>query len=277
MADALRRAKDEAPPEPGFWDSLGNALSGMLGDLQSLAGKVWQWTNDHAADIAKVGDIFSKVSAVLGIVALACAPIEPLGAILGAAAGITSLGALATQGLAKAAGANVSWTTLGLDAVGSLPFLGPLAQGTKVATAGIDAAQAASRAANIAGRLGEGVGAADGLISGGKLGPRLLAAGVSKFVNGATIGSGGFNRALGLLDTVGSSGAGAKLGLGGLAGMAGHAIDPASAVARGIDIGIDGTKTAASIGYDALHGSGGNPPPPAGSTFNSRVAARSGT
>jgi hypothetical protein len=41
-----------------------------------------------------------------------------------------------------------------------------------------------------------------------------------------------------------------------LSGLAGKAIDSLSNLGRGIDLGIGATKTAGSIGYDALHGSG---------------------
>lgn len=283
VADALRRATDEAPPEPGFLESLGNALSGMLGAVESLAGKVWQWTKDHAQDIAKVGDILNKISAVLGVAALVCAPIEPLGAILGAAAGITSVAAFATQGLAKAAGANVSWTTLGLDAAGAIPFLGVAAKGAKIAQVGVDTATAVSRAnepvtglgaAAVKGGKGmslmrSGLHAVDGGVVGvaGKgLKSKLLAGGVSKFVNGQVVGVGGLNKVL-------------KFGgkIPGMSGLVSHAIDPMSAMGRGIDIAIGSVKSTASISYDVFHGGGGSHPAPAGSTFSSRVAARSGS
>lgn len=283
VADALRKAKDEAPQEPGLLDRLGDTLSSLMGDVSSLANKVWQWTKDHAADIAKVGDLLSKISAVLGVIALATAALEPVGAIFGAAAGLTSLGALAASGLAKAAGdKDVSWGTLGIDAVGALPFIGPLAKGAKVAQAGVDAATALGRASDLAGSLGDGAkvvvsGSLDAAestigVAGTDMGSRLLAAGATKFINGATVGSGGFNTVVTNLAKFGP-----KVGLSGLAGLADKAIDPMSSIARGIDVGINAAKTGGSLIYSALSGSSDNPPQPAGTTFSGVLRARSGS
>ncbi|HWE91279.1 MAG TPA: hypothetical protein VG317_17595 [Pseudonocardiaceae bacterium] len=122
IADALRRAKDEAPPEPGWLDSLGDALGGLLNDVKSLAGKVWQWTKDHAADIAKVGDILSKIGGVLAIVAAATSWIPVVGEVTAAAALGVNAAALAAHGLAKLAGdKDVGWGTLATDALGLIP------------------------------------------------------------------------------------------------------------------------------------------------------------
>jgi hypothetical protein len=286
IADALRKAKDEAPEEPGLLSSLGDALNSLLGDVSSMASKAWQWTKDHAADIADVGNVLSKISAVLGVIALATAAFEPVGAIFGAAAGLISLGALAASGLAKAAGdKDVSWGTLGIDAVGALPFLGPLAKGANVATAGIDGATALSRATDLAGSLGDGAkvvvsGSLDAAktaidsagVVGTDLSSRLLAAGATKFINGATIGSGGFNTVVTNLAKFGP-----KVGLSGLAGLADKAVDPLSSVAHGIDVGVNAAKTGGSLIYSALHGSSDNPPQPAGTTFSGALRARSGS
>jgi hypothetical protein len=191
--------------------------------------------------------------------------------------------ALAASGLAKAAGdKNVGWGTLGIDAIGALPFLGPLAKGTEVAQAGIDGATALSRANEVADGLGAGVKATEtGLhaiagstvkIVGEGFVPKLLAAGTSKFINGATIGTAGFNKVVNGLATLGP-----KVGLSGLAGLASKAIDPLSSVARGIDIGIDTAKTGGSIAYSALTGGGNSQPQSAGATFSGRLRARSGS
>ncbi len=256
-------------------DRLGDALSSLLGDVSSLANKAWQWTKDHASDIAEVGNLLSKISAVLGVIALATAAFEPVGAIFGAAAGLTSLGALAASGLAKAAGdKNVSCGTLGIDAIGSLPFLGPLTSGTKVAAAGIDGATAFSRATEAAKGLGAKTAIAGSTIRivGEGFVPKLLAAGTSKFINGATIGTGGFNLIVSRLAQIGP-----KVGLSGLAGLADKAIDPLSSVARGIDIDIDAVKTGGSIAYSFLTADGNSQPPSAGATFSGRLRARSGS
>jgi DNA repair ATPase RecN len=60
VADALRRAKDEAPEEPGLFDRIGE----MFGDL--IDG-----IKEHADVIAKIGEVLSKIGNVLSIGAIA--------------------------------------------------------------------------------------------------------------------------------------------------------------------------------------------------------------
>ncbi|MFE2063183.1 enoyl-CoA hydratase/isomerase family protein [Streptomyces sp. NPDC059467] len=113
----LDKAADIAPDEPGFWDKLGHGIA----DAWDATGK---WLEDHADLIKMVGDILSDLTAVLALLAIITLPFEPLGAIFGAAAILTSGLALLSHSIAMAAGADVSWMTLGTDALGLLPGIG---------------------------------------------------------------------------------------------------------------------------------------------------------
>ncbi|AJE82686.1 hypothetical protein SLNWT_2310 [Streptomyces albus] len=125
IAEELDKAGDIAPDEPGLFDKIGNAFKSAA-----------DWVKDHADLIKLVGDLLSDLTAILGLLAILTLPFEPLGAIFGTAALITGGLALGAHSLAKLAGADVSWTTLGLDAVGLLPGLGLFSKGAKVAKTG---------------------------------------------------------------------------------------------------------------------------------------------
>ncbi|MEC3978190.1 WXG100 family type VII secretion target [Amycolatopsis sp. H20-H5] len=121
VAAALRKAKDEAPEEPGWLDKLGDTISKMVDGIKDLAGKAWDWVKEHADLIAKIGDVLSTISSVLGVVALATSWIPGVDAVTAAAAIGVSAAAVGTKLLAKAAGADVSWGSIGMDAVGIIP------------------------------------------------------------------------------------------------------------------------------------------------------------
>ncbi|MEU6274429.1 enoyl-CoA hydratase/isomerase family protein [Streptomyces populi] len=131
----LDKAADIAPNEPGFWDKLGHGIA----DTWDATG---QWIKDHADLIAFIGDLLSDLTAILGLLAIITIPFEPLGAIFGAAALMTSGLALLTHSIAMAAGGDVSWMTMGTDALGLLPGIGLFSKGVKVA----EVATAAERA-----------------------------------------------------------------------------------------------------------------------------------
>ncbi|WAX78600.1 enoyl-CoA hydratase/isomerase family protein [Streptomyces sp. KMM 9044] len=154
----LDKAADIAPSEPGFWGKLGQGIT----DAWDATG---EWLKEHADLIKVIGDVLSDVTAVLGMLAIVTLPFPPLAAIFGTAALIGAGLSLAAHGVAKAAGADVSWAQLGLDAVGLLPGIGMFSKGVKV----IGAAQAATTA----GRLGKGfeatkIGSSRVLLSSGK-------------------------------------------------------------------------------------------------------------
>lgn len=141
VSKELDKAGDIAPDEPGFWDKLGKGIEGAW-------DATGDWIKDHADVFKAIGDLLSLASGVLGLLAIITAPFEPLGAIFAVAAMITSGAALLTHLVAKAAGADVSWTEIGFDALGVLP-------GVKGLTGSAELAKGANAAARAA-ELGEG-------------------------------------------------------------------------------------------------------------------------
>jgi hypothetical protein len=139
ISKELDKAGDIAPDEPGFWDKLGKGIEGAW-------DATGDWLKEHADLIKQIGDILSNVSAVLGMLAIITLPFPPLAAIFGTAALITSGLSLAAHGVAMAAGADVSWLTLGTDALGLLPGIGMFGKGVKVAGATAEAAHTAAAA-----------------------------------------------------------------------------------------------------------------------------------
>ncbi|RJQ89648.1 putative T7SS-secreted protein [Amycolatopsis panacis] len=121
VAAALRKARDEAPDEPGLFDRIGDALGKVAEGIKDLAGKAWDWVQQHADIIAAIGDVLSTVGNVLGVVALATSWIPGVNAVTAAAAVGVSAAATGTKLLAKAAGADVSWGSIGMDAIGIIP------------------------------------------------------------------------------------------------------------------------------------------------------------
>lgn len=160
IAGELQHAGNMAPSPPGWLDSL-------FHDVTSGWDDTVDWVKDHADAIKLFSDLMSDASAVLQILAIITAPFEPLGAIFETAALLTGAIALLSALLAKAAGANESWTTIGMDALAVLPGLGGAAKamsGTvKIAETGakvVDAMAATARVEKIgigAAKLGGGV------------------------------------------------------------------------------------------------------------------------
>ncbi|RCW45152.1 hypothetical protein DFQ14_103116 [Halopolyspora algeriensis] len=130
---ALRRAADEAPKKPGLLERLGDALEQLGQSISDAAGQAWQWIQDHADIIAKVGDVLSTVGTVLSVVAAATSWIPGVNAVTACAAVGVSAAAMGTHALAKAAGADVSWSKMAFDAVGMIPG-GGAAKGGLAAT-----------------------------------------------------------------------------------------------------------------------------------------------
>ncbi|MEU4049200.1 enoyl-CoA hydratase/isomerase family protein [Streptomyces olivaceus] len=152
ISKELDKAGDLAPNEPGFWDKLGKGIS----DAWDATG---DWLKEHADLIKAIGDVLSDITAVLGMLAIATLPFPPLAAIFGTAALIGSGLTLATHGVAMAAGADVSWATIGLDAVGLMPGIGMFGKGIKVAGKTVDAAEGAAKSTTSL--LGKGFKAKD--------------------------------------------------------------------------------------------------------------------
>lgn len=89
--------------------------------VSDAAGQAWQWTKEHADVIAQVGDVLSSVGTALGVVALATCWIPGVNGVTAGLAMGVSAAALGVHALAKAAGANVPWSKMGMDALGSIP------------------------------------------------------------------------------------------------------------------------------------------------------------
>lgn len=138
ISKELDKAADIAPDEPGFWEKLGKNIA----DAWDATG---DWLKDHADLIKAIGDALSNITAVLGMLAIATLPFPPLAAIFGTLALIGSGLSLAAHGIAMASGADVSWTTIGLDAVGLLPGIGMFGKGIKVAAKHADEAESLAK------------------------------------------------------------------------------------------------------------------------------------
>jgi hypothetical protein len=160
----LDKAGDIAPDKPGLFSRIVHGVENAWNDTI-------QWVKDHADLIKLIGDLLSDLSGILAVLAIITAPFEPLGAIFATAAVVASAAALVTHLIAKAAGADVSWISIGFDALGAIPGIGAFAKGAKVAEGSVAAARAVE--------LGEGfrgvttvsrnfVGKAGELIAGGK-------------------------------------------------------------------------------------------------------------
>ncbi|WP_028805087.1 hypothetical protein [Streptomyces sp. 142MFCol3.1] len=198
----LDKAADIAPDEPGFWDKLGHGIA----DAWDATG---EWIKDHADLIAFIGDLLSDLTAILGLLAIITIPFEPLGAIFGAAALLTSGLALLSHSIAKAAGADVSWMEMGTDALGLLPGIGLFGKGVKVATKataaeralmfgkGMQGTELAAGARNLfaTGELAQKVEGGLPL-----LGKRIVLGGSFKEIGFISSGSGTMNRLAGLAE-----------------------------------------------------------------------------
>ncbi|MFF0725509.1 putative T7SS-secreted protein [Streptomyces sp. NPDC004134] len=138
----LDGAGDIAPDEPGLFDRIASGVSDVLGDALD-------WVQDHADLIKAIGDVLSYVTAALTVLAIATAPFPPIGAAFASAALVYAGLTLLTHGVAKAAGADVSWATLGLDALGVLPGVGLFSKGIKIVGRGV----AEARVAQLGGRF----------------------------------------------------------------------------------------------------------------------------
>ncbi|WP_230396361.1 DUF4407 domain-containing protein, partial [Streptomyces blattellae] len=63
VASRLRKATESAPPDPGFWERLGD-------QFQKLGHAIQEWCARHKDLLKTIGDWLSNISAVLGILAL---------------------------------------------------------------------------------------------------------------------------------------------------------------------------------------------------------------
>lgn len=125
VADALDKARELAPDEPGLIDGALEAIGGLLEDVGNAildgAQEVWNFVEDHANLIAKLSDVVADISTMVGVVA-DWVPGLP-GAALDAVSMGLSMGALQGHTLAMSAGGDVAPETIALDIMGTVPFL----------------------------------------------------------------------------------------------------------------------------------------------------------
>lgn len=130
IAELVDRARELAPDEPGLFskalDEIGEWAAEQYNDLlditESVIQDVGDFIEDNANAIANVSDVIGDVSTMIGAAGdvLNCIPVvgqiadQALNSISG------TLGAVALVGHvgAKAAGADVPWETIGIDAAG---------------------------------------------------------------------------------------------------------------------------------------------------------------
>ncbi|MFF7067441.1 putative T7SS-secreted protein [Streptomyces pseudovenezuelae] len=132
-AEAIRRAAEGAPDEPGLFDRFMDALDGLGDKIKDLASDVWKWIQEHADTIYEIGDWLGYASAACDVLAVVFSE-TVIGAIAFEAIGmVLNGGALAFHGVGWAAGSKKgNWTDIGLDLAGFIPF-GDLARVGKVA------------------------------------------------------------------------------------------------------------------------------------------------
>ncbi|SOD65856.1 hypothetical protein SAMN06297387_12385 [Streptomyces zhaozhouensis] len=128
---ALSAAADDAPPEPGLFESIGNAVADIVDFLTDP--NTWKLIGDIFADIAAVVGVICLAVAVIGLfvasggtAALILGAIGTIGGYIGLGAGAAGL---LFHGMAMAGGAEgVTWETIGFDlitvATGGLGVMG---------------------------------------------------------------------------------------------------------------------------------------------------------
>jgi len=129
VSHELHKAGDIAPDKPGLLHRIAHSVEGAWNDTVA-------WVKDHADLIKMLGDMLSALTGILAAIAIFTAPFEPIGAIFAGAALISGAATLATHLVAMAAGADVSWLTLGMDVVSVFPGIGGFAKGAKLAKFG---------------------------------------------------------------------------------------------------------------------------------------------
>jgi hypothetical protein len=115
-AATIRQAADAAPPEPGFWEKVGDALGDAAEWVAAIPGKVDKWIEENKYLIKAVGDFLSDLALVVGTVSLFLPP--PADVIGLGISGVLALGAMGAHGLAWAYGAEgINALTLVTDGV----------------------------------------------------------------------------------------------------------------------------------------------------------------
>ena len=129
-----RQPRSRTPPGWSTWSgtrphdvvhAVSDVVSRSVGIVKSTVTQATTWIKKHNQIIGKIGSFLSNVSGDLALAGLVIAPIPGLDAltpVLEGAALATSLGALATQGVARAAGdQNITVGDLLGDSLGAIP------------------------------------------------------------------------------------------------------------------------------------------------------------
>ncbi|MFG2467339.1 putative T7SS-secreted protein [Streptomyces canus] len=158
-AEAIRRAAEGAPDKPGLFDRFMDAIKGLGDKIKDLAGDLWEWIQEHADTIYKIGDWLGMAAAACDVLAIVFSETVIGAAVFEIAGRILNAGALGLHAVGWAAGAKKgSWVDIGLDIAGFVPF-GDLLRGGKVAMGAwkgveiaADSFKATERIAEIAGK-----------------------------------------------------------------------------------------------------------------------------
>lgn len=131
-AEAVRRAAERAPDQPGLFDRFLDGLNGLGDAIEELAGDIWEWVQQHADTIYEIGDWLGWASAACDVLAVIFSE-TIVGAVAFEAIGmVLNGGALAAHAIGWAAGSKKgNWLDIGLDIAGFVPF-GDLARVGKV-------------------------------------------------------------------------------------------------------------------------------------------------
>jgi uncharacterized protein YukE len=121
---------DDLKNDDSFW-----------GKLKKLGGKIVE-------ALEKIAPVLRKVAAVLGVAAALLCWVPVLGEVLAGAALVVSAASLAVDLTLKAAGKDVSWKDIGMDAIGVIPF-GKAARLARSARPAAEGAGAAAKAKNL--------------------------------------------------------------------------------------------------------------------------------
>ncbi|WBB57807.1 hypothetical protein O7599_19190 [Streptomyces sp. WMMC500] len=156
VAERLHSAMKIAPNEPGLLDKLGDAigdLGNVLGGLVEAVGDmldaVADWIKEHA-------DWITVLAAVVGIAAIFFPGLALLAFALSAVAFLAHASKYGISGLFPPSRDNIgNWLTLGGDALGMVPGIGPVARG---AVTGLRAARGTAGVASSV-RVGISTGA----------------------------------------------------------------------------------------------------------------------
>ncbi|AEF41428.1 hypothetical protein [Hoyosella subflava] len=124
-ATELDRAAALAPDAPGLFERVGAEFGRILDTLLKAPQFAWEFIRENADTIAFISDTASDLSTALGIASGAFALIpgtQPLAGALGVTSVALSAAAFAGHAVAMRAGAeNVTWKTLALDGLGTIP------------------------------------------------------------------------------------------------------------------------------------------------------------